>query len=227
MQKLYHGTLARNLPSIRVHGLLPQKGSWTATFYKDAPDLVYAVDEERKGRLLAIITGQLARAGLVNLSDTYTFDDFKNDLAAHGAVIEFAAESFSCYETFSELTHPPSVEQGDWYSSEPVSADRIEQIVTGQEMVEWLKPHPVDFSCRYREILERGGPRPTMSTDNPSAPPLSSAGKRMRTQWATQFLVASELVRRDYTVSFTMGNHTPNADLMVGTPSGTGCRNAT
>lgn len=59
-----------------------------------------------------------------------------------------------------------------------------------------------------------------MSTDNPSAPPLSSAGKRMRTQWATQFLVASELVRRDYTVSFTMGNHTPNADLMVGTPSG-------
>jgi RNA:NAD 2'-phosphotransferase (TPT1/KptA family) len=70
MQKLYHGTLARNLPSIRVHGLLPQKGSWTATFYKDAPDLVYAVDEERKGRLLAIITGQLARAGLVNLSDT-------------------------------------------------------------------------------------------------------------------------------------------------------------
>src|SRR5712691_4568380 len=53
-----------------------------------------------------------------------------------------------------------------------------------------------------------------------TALPLSSAAKRLRTQWATQFLVASELVRRDYTVSFTMGNQTPNADLMVGAPSG-------
>jgi hypothetical protein len=31
--------------------------------------------------------------------------------------------------------------------------------------------------------------------------------------------VASELVRRGYTVAFTMGNHTPVADLMVGAPS--------
>jgi RNA:NAD 2'-phosphotransferase (TPT1/KptA family) len=69
-QKLYHGTLARNLPSIRALGLLPQKGSWTATFYKDASDLLYAVDEDRKGRLIAIITGQIACAGLVRVSDT-------------------------------------------------------------------------------------------------------------------------------------------------------------
>ena len=41
-----------------------------------------------------------------------------------------------------------------------------------------------------------------------------------RTQWATQFLAAAELVRRDYTVSFTMGNLTPIADLMVGTRDG-------
>jgi hypothetical protein len=43
--------------------------------------------------------------------------------------------------------------------------------------------------------------------------------KRVQTQWAAQFLAASELVRRGYTVSFTMGNHTPDADLMVGAPS--------
>lgn len=42
----------------------------------------------------------------------------------------------------------------------------------------------------------------------------------MRTQWTAQFLVASELARNGYTVSFTMGNHTPLADLMVGCPSG-------
>lgn len=49
---------------------------------------------------------------------------------------------------------------------------------------------------------------------------VSGAAKGRRTQWATQFLAAAELVRRGYTVSFTMGNSTPIADLMVGTPSG-------
>jgi hypothetical protein len=44
----------------------------------------------------------------------------------------------------------------------------------------------------------------------------SSAEKRTLTQWAGQFLVASELVRRGYLVSFTMGNSTPDADLVVG-----------
>ena len=41
-----------------------------------------------------------------------------------------------------------------------------------------------------------------------------------RTQWAAQFLAAAELVRRDCIVSFTMGNTTPMADLMVGRPNG-------
>ena len=45
---------------------------------------------------------------------------------------------------------------------------------------------------------------------------LSIAEKRSRTQWSAQFLVASELVRRGYLVSFTMGNNTPDADLVVG-----------
>jgi hypothetical protein len=42
----------------------------------------------------------------------------------------------------------------------------------------------------------------------------------MSSAWAAQFLAAAELVRRGYTVSFTMGNITPVADLMVGTPEG-------
>jgi hypothetical protein len=40
------------------------------------------------------------------------------------------------------------------------------------------------------------------------------------TQWAAQFAVASELCKRGYEVSFTMGNTTPRADLMVVSPSG-------
>ncbi len=39
-----------------------------------------------------------------------------------------------------------------------------------------------------------------------------------RTQWAAQFAVAAELCKRGYEVSFTMGNQTPLADLMVVSP---------
>jgi hypothetical protein len=59
----------------------------------------------------------------------------------------------------------------------------------------------------------------TSSSEFALEPSLTPTAKRMRTQWAAQFLVASELVRRDYTVAFTMGNNTPDADLMVGAPS--------
>jgi hypothetical protein len=48
---------------------------------------------------------------------------------------------------------------------------------------------------------------------------LKGAEKGRQTQWATQFLAAAELVRRSYAVSFTQGNNTPVADLMVGSPS--------
>jgi hypothetical protein len=39
-----------------------------------------------------------------------------------------------------------------------------------------------------------------------------------QTQWAAQFAVASELCKRGYEVSFTMGNTAPVADLMVVSP---------
>jgi hypothetical protein len=48
---------------------------------------------------------------------------------------------------------------------------------------------------------------------------LKGAAKGRQTQWATQFLAAAELIRRGYTVSFTQGNNTPVADLMVGSPT--------
>ena len=43
---------------------------------------------------------------------------------------------------------------------------------------------------------------------------------RHHTQWAAQFAVASELCKRGCDVSFTMGNCTPLADLLVLAPSG-------
>src|SRR5579863_9156701 len=47
---------------------------------------------------------------------------------------------------------------------------------------------------------------------------MTLAQKRARTQWSAQFLAAAELVRRGYMVAFTMGNHTPDADLAVVAP---------
>lgn len=44
------------------------------------------------------------------------------------------------------------------------------------------------------------------------------ADGRSFTQWAAQFAVASELCKRGYLVSFTMGNTTPDADLMAVSP---------
>lgn len=43
---------------------------------------------------------------------------------------------------------------------------------------------------------------------------------RQNTQWTAQFAVAAELCKRGCEVSFTMGNCTPLADLMVLSPGG-------
>ena len=65
---------------------------------------------------------------------------------------------------------------------------------------------------------------PLSTPDRPkSAAILSSVNsgrgaKASRTEWAAVFLAAAELVRKGYVISFTMGNRTPMADLMVGNP---------
>jgi hypothetical protein len=48
--------------------------------------------------------------------------------------------------------------------------------------------------------------------------PKSEKRSGHRTQWAAQFAVASELCKRGYEVSFTMGNAAPLADLMAVSP---------
>lgn len=47
----------------------------------------------------------------------------------------------------------------------------------------------------------------------------SGRDRSHQTQWAAQFAVASELCKRGYEVSFTMGNTAPIADLMVVSPA--------
>jgi len=48
-------------------------------------------------------------------------------------------------------------------------------------------------------------------------------GSRYRTQWMAQFYAAAELIRRDYLVSFTLGN-APATDLIIASPHGVNFR---
>jgi hypothetical protein len=157
VDKLYHGTLLRNVHSIRTKGLLPQKGLWTAGFHLDAVELVYAADEDHKGSFLVAIAGQMTKSGLVEWSDKYQFGDFKNDLIQHGAVVVVVARAtFRRYPDHFQSGHPSGTEPGNWYSQEFVPSKDIEGILTGQEMLDWLKPSEADFRYRFSDILASG-----------------------------------------------------------------------
>jgi hypothetical protein len=146
---LYHGTLRRNVPSIRATGLQPQRGAWAGRFHHDAADLVYAVDDQHPASALLAIVGQMTKAGLAQRSENYSFDDFRNDLIEHGTVLVVKDTTFRHHPwTFETSGHPMGTEQGNWYSSEPVS---IESEVIGKDMLALLKPNEQEFILgRYR-----------------------------------------------------------------------------
>jgi hypothetical protein len=156
MDKLYHGTLARNVPSIRKAGLLPQKGLWTADYHSEAEALVYATSENHRGKLTTIMAGQLAKAGFVHWSEQYEFDHFKNDLISHCAIIIVKVDRFRCYPDHFEAGHPSGTEPGDWYSREVISTEEIQGVLTGQKLLDWLKPSAPDFTYRLRDVLRSG-----------------------------------------------------------------------
>ncbi len=147
---LYHGTLRRNVQSIRDAGLRPQRGVWAAHFHPDAPDLVYAVDDEHRSAAILAVVGQMANAGFVRGTENYSFDDFRNDLIKHGAVIVVKGTTFRHHPWSFESGHPTGAEPGNWYSSEPVS---VESDMIGEQMLAWLKPSEQDFIHRYRSHI--------------------------------------------------------------------------
>jgi hypothetical protein len=57
----------------------------------------------------------MAKAGLIQGSKNYSFDDFKNDLIEHGAVIVVNATTFPRDPWSFEPGHPTGVEPGNWY----------------------------------------------------------------------------------------------------------------
>jgi hypothetical protein len=149
MQKLYHGTLTKNLASIRAQGLVPKIGSTTAGYHKNAVDLVYAVDEGRKARLVNIITQQLMNSCLIRWSPDYQFDDFKSDLIGSD---KFTFYPGVIFHPLQPSEHPPGAEPGDWYSCEPV---KIEGEIVGDEMLGWFELTESNFTHDYQALLRQ------------------------------------------------------------------------
>jgi hypothetical protein len=93
------------------------------------------------------------KAGLIRWSSDYCFDDYKNDLIKHGAVVVVKAATFRRYPDFFESGHPSGAEPGDWYSLEPIGLDGIQEIMIGQDMLDWLEPSEPDFTYRLCNVL--------------------------------------------------------------------------
>ena len=94
----------------------------------------------------------MAKAGLIQVSKSYSFDDFKNDLIEHGAVIVVKATTFRGHPWSTHSVHSTGAEPGNWYSSEPVSAESEK---VGEEMLTWLKPSEQDFIYGWRDHLQK------------------------------------------------------------------------
>lgn len=125
---LYHGTLIFNLPAIEKEGLIPLAGDFTKHFYNDidVPELVFATDKKNLKKALTAIVGHLNRQGITPTT---------NNLEKYGAlvVLKHAENDF---EKENEYTEYPTVEPGDYYSSEEQIPNHI---LTGKKMMRFFR----------------------------------------------------------------------------------------
>lgn len=142
---LYHGTLARLLPSIAREGLVPRVGEFTEkTYGKQSDRIVPAVfmatekDLERVVHaMVAAIMGEVSEADFekYDIGADYQLND---DLFfEYGAmlVIERTDAFAVTGKPKSGTVEPFQAESGDWYSVEPVSPVRA---IRGDELRDFL-----------------------------------------------------------------------------------------
>jgi hypothetical protein len=143
--KLYHGTLAANLPSILAEGLRPTVGAFTQGVYgKDASGVVPAVfacaDGEDMTRVVAAVVAAIAED--VDEADFEEWDvgpdHTLNDamFERYGAILEMdAGPQWMQAGTSVGTTEPAQVEDGDWFCLDTV---RDLRVLTGEEMMAFL-----------------------------------------------------------------------------------------
>jgi hypothetical protein len=131
VNRLYHGTLVQNIPSIREQGVLPQNDLWTAEFYSSAPRHVYACRLGAKRTANSRYSQEHGTNALVQWSEDGTFDEFKDDLWIHGAVIVLRTTPFHCCHAPCKTSAPAGRRAGDWYSCDSVGIENIEGEIIG------------------------------------------------------------------------------------------------
>jgi hypothetical protein len=155
MQILYHGTIREKLESIWQDGLQPKKGAYAMEYHCDASALVYAVDNPHSWRMVAAMIGQMIASQHVEITDSYQFEDFRNDIFRYGAVIVFHASTFIHRLDSCDGVHPCGAEKLDWYSREAVGPGNFDEAMTGQRMLDCLRLYQEDFRNRRDNLLRR------------------------------------------------------------------------
>jgi hypothetical protein len=139
-QTLYHGTIIDNISSIADLGLIPTIGNFVKQWYDEedykVEDLVFSADKKGLGKALSAIISHISN----KLSKDF-HDVTDEEIEKHGALIKIEDGETSFKQKKDDFEDvPASVERGDYYSYDSVSAD---EILTGKSMLKVLKRYGV------------------------------------------------------------------------------------
>ncbi|MBY3433833.1 hypothetical protein HFN89_06685 [Rhizobium laguerreae] len=138
---LYHGTLARYLPAIAANGLLPMVGPFTEKSYGRQSDrIVPAVFMAADGDLERVVHAMVAAIMFEVTEEDFARYDIGNDYHLNDDLFfEYGALAvIDRNDRFSRagkpnpgVDEPFQVEDGDWYSLEPV---RPANVLSGESL---------------------------------------------------------------------------------------------
>lgn len=131
-ETLYHGTLLKNVKSIKTHGLKPTVGKFTKGIYgKKAKPLVFAAPKSRARAVYCSLVSNIAH--MIGHAPS------ENEIEQHGAIAVIEADAGK-FQQHTKNRRKGSLEPSDHYSIECVKVDKF---LTGKELVQWLKDNGV------------------------------------------------------------------------------------
>jgi len=134
--ELYHGTLAKNVPSILANGLNPTVGEFTRSIYANkAKPLVFAADASGSRGVYCSLVGQMhAKLGIT------AYPPSAEDVAKHCAILVISKD-VGKFRQYNSTRRSGSKEPTDYTSQETIHIDRV---ITGKELLQWIKTHNAD-----------------------------------------------------------------------------------
>lgn len=135
IDKLYHATLVDNIPSILSNGLTPTVGEWTKSLYRNkAEPLVFAADLRGSRNVYCALDSQIRRK--LNKKELSA-----EDIAKYGAIVVIS-KNVNRFKQHISNKNQGSIEPGNYFSPEII---KIDEVITGQNLLQWLKTHNADW----------------------------------------------------------------------------------